>query len=225
MIPVISIRPGAGAGRSVERARGMGIDLASFPLSELRPLAWTGPDPDDVDALLVGSANAFRHGGEELKRYLAKPVFAVGPATAQAARRHGFAVQMAGDGGLQALLDMVGERPARLLRLAGTRHVPVEPPAGTTIVHREVYTLDMLPMPEDLVSILRGGAVVLLHSAGAAQHLGAECDRMAIDRGRVRLAALGPRIADATGPGWGEVRWVEQPDQAALLALAADMCH
>ena len=227
MLPVIAIRPLAGASTAADGDPAPAIDLAveAFPLAEVRPLPWSAPDPDAVDALLVGSANAFRHGGDALDRFRDKPVFAVGPATARAAERRGFTVRLAGAGGLQALLGLIEQRPVRLLWLAGARRLPLKSPPGVSVTTRVVYTLDYLQMPPAMADLLRAGALVLLHSAGAAEHLLAECDRLGIDRAKVRLAALGPRIAEAAGTGWGAVRSAERPAEAALLALAADMCQ
>jgi uroporphyrinogen-III synthase len=69
------------------------------------------------------------------------------------------------------------------------------------------------------------GALVLLHSAAAARHFAAECERLAVQRGAIRLAALGPRIAEAAGAGWADVRSATEANEPALLALARDMCH
>jgi uroporphyrinogen-III synthase len=80
-------------------------------------------------------------------------------------------------------------------------------------------------MPEGLVERLRGGALVLLHSAAAARHLGAECDRRRVPRSAIAVAALGPRIAQAAGAGWRDCRAAEEPRDVPLLALARDMCH
>jgi uroporphyrinogen-III synthase len=66
---------------------------------------------------------------------------------------------------------------------------------------------------------------VLLHSAVAARHLAAECDRLGIPRAAIALAALGQRIAAAAGEGWRELRAAAAPRDATLLALARDMCH
>ena len=41
----------------------------------------------------------------------------------------------------------------------------------------------------------------------------------------IALAALAPRVAEAAGGGWREVRCASEPSEAALLALACDMCH
>jgi uroporphyrinogen-III synthase len=188
-------------------------------------IAWKGPAADTVDALLVGSANAFRHGGSQLARYRDKPAYVVGPATAKEAASMGFRVQMAGEGGLQVLLDKVPHRPVRLLRLAGERHVEIAAPEGVDITTVQIYALHDLPMPDAMAVQLAAGATVLLHSAGAAEHFRGQCLARGLDLSRIRLAALGPRIAEAAGEGWGQVGWPDAPDSGALLDLAADMCH
>ena len=76
-----------------------------------------------------------------------------------------------------------------------------------------------------LISTAISGGLVLLHSAAAARHFATECDRLAIHRGDIRLAALGQRIAEAAGAGWAALRSAAEPNEAALLALAREMCH
>jgi len=49
----------------IVKARKQGLDAHGFALFEVRPLPWELPDPDAIDALLFGSANALRHGGAE----------------------------------------------------------------------------------------------------------------------------------------------------------------
>ncbi len=225
MIPVLTIRPQPGASRTVKAGADLGLDITAFPLSEVHALEWQAPEPHDVDALLVASANVFAHGGPQLELYRDKPAYAVGPVTARAAQRAGFTVQLAGSEGLQHLLDQITHRPARLLRLAGQRHLPIDPSTDVTIITAEVYGLRDLPMPAAMADLLRQGSLVLLHSAGAAEHFRGECERLWLDLSRIRLAAFGPRIAEAAGAGWGEVRWADQPANGALLDLAAQMCQ
>ncbi len=225
MMRCITIRPEPGASASVRAGAEVGLKVDPCPLSRTVALPWSGPDPDSVDALLVGSSNAIRHAGEGLQAYLDKPVFAVGETTANAARAGGLRVEMAGHGGLQGLLDDIESRPLRLLRLAGERNVPLDLPEGISVETCVLYKAEDLPMPETLVSVLAKGAVVLLHSAGSAEHFRAECERHGIDISLIRLAALGPRIAEAAGEGWREVRSASQPQDAMLMALAAEMCH
>lgn len=221
---VVTIRPEPGADSTVEYGRRKGLLIHAFPLSEVKPVVWNPPPPEDFDALLVGSANVFRHAGPALRRYELLPVHAVGETTAQAARQAGLRVERVGEGGLQKVIDSV-PGPLRYLRLAGTEHVPLKPPSGTTIDLHTVYKSVNLPIGRELEQVLRDDALVLLHSAGAAQHLRAECDRLDIDRAGISLATLGPRICEAAGSGWARIKTASQPRESALLALAADMCH
>lgn len=224
MIPVVAIRPEPGCSATVARGREVGLEIEACPLFDLRPLAWDPPRPDEIDGLLIGSANAVRLAGPGLEAFREKPVLAVGRTTAAAARAAGLTVAATGRGGLQPLLATV--RPPRtLLRLAGEEHVDLSPPLGVVIETRIVYRSAPLPMPAATGDRLRGGAVLLLHSAAAARRLADECDRLGIARAVLALAALGPRIAEAAGSGWRAVRSVDEPREAALLALARDMCH
>lgn len=223
--PVIVIRPEPGNGATVAAGLALGLPMHGHPLSAVRPLPWTGPAPEDVDALLLGSANALRHSGAQLAPYRGKPALCVGAATADAARAAGLRVAAVGSGGLQALLDAQSACPARLLRLGGRSHVPVEPPPGVAIDVVAVY--DVLPQPlgPDLHTMLRHPCTILLHSADAAAHLAAEFTRTGLPRGPVMLASLGPRISAAAGGGWRRVADAPRPNDAALLALAAQLCH
>lgn len=224
MTAVIVIRPEPGCTATVEAARKAGLDARAFPLFMVEARAWDRADPAAYDCLLAGSANVFRCAGVGLGDLRGLPVLAVGQATAAAAREAGFSVAVTGSGGLQGVLDRI---PAgtRLLRLAGEERILLAPPAGVSMDERVVYASLPLSMPEALAALLREPAIVLLHSAEAARHLGAECDRLGIARRPLRLAALGPRIAAAAGDGWGEVASAAQMDDAALLALARQLCH
>lgn len=225
MIPVIVLRPARGSASTVQQAAALGLSVRAFPLSQISPVAWEPLAPEEVDGLLLGSANAVRQAGPALALYRDKPAFVVGPATAVAAREAGFAVQRVGAGGLQQVLDGMPGGELRLLRLAALRHVELSLPAGITVETRIVYSAQDLPVPPPLVDLLQGPALVLLHSAGVAQHFAQECDRLGIDRGKVSLAALGPRIAEAAGPGWAAARHPPKPLEADLLALAREMCQ
>jgi len=221
---VIAIRPEPGSSATVEAARAAGLAVAAFPLFEIRPLPWDAPAAASFDALLIGSANAVRHGGPGLEALRTLPVYAVGDATAAAAKAAGFTVAATGRGDLQSLLDTLAG-PLRLLRVTGAEHVPLTPPAGIAIETRVAYESLPLPLPDALAAKLGAGALVLLHSAAAARHFAGECDRTGMARSATSLAALGPRIAAAAGDGWREVRSASEPSEAALLALARDMCH
>lgn len=223
-LPVIAIRPEPGCSATVEAGRAIGLAIEEWPLFEVRPLVWNPPPPEAIDALLLGSANAVRHGGAALKAFRAKPVYAVGEATAAAAEAAGFTIAAAGRGGLQTLLDTLA-RPLRLLRVTGAAHIPLAPHPGVEVETRVAYESVPLPLAAELADRLGEGALVLLHSVAAARHFAAECGRLEVPLGAVALAALGPRIAADAGEGWREVRSAPEPREEALLALAFDMCH
>lgn len=224
MLPLIVIRPEPGNAATVAAATGQGLSAIGTPLFVVRPRAWEAPPADQFDAMLVGSANVFRLGGPALAAYRALPVHAVGATTARAAAAKGFVVAATGTGGLQAVLARV---PAgtRVLRLAGEERVALTPPAGVTVEERVVYASEPVPLPPELAAVLREPAVVMLHSADAARHLAAECDRLGLDRGRIALATIGPRVSAAAGDGWQAVAAAASPAEAPLLAKARDLCH
>ncbi len=220
---LLALRPQPGLAATLDKARALGLTITGVALSDIRPVGWDCPDPDAIDGLLIGSANAILHGGANLARLTAKPVYAVGEATADAARAAGFTVAMSGSGGLQGVLDAI-PGPCHLLRIAGEEHVPLIPPAGVTIVEVIAYRSVPLPLDPAAPLLVSGDALVLLHSAATARHFAKECDRLGLERTGVTLAALGPRIAAAAGAGWGAVYTATRPDEAALLQLAFDMC-
>jgi len=225
MMPVVAIRPQPGCNATVARLEGAGLDAKGFPMFTVRPLDWEAPDAESLDALLVGSANAIRHGGAALRAYTGKPTYAVGEKTAQAARDAGLEIAATGAGGLQDLLTSIKPGHRRLLRLAGAQRVELTPPEGIEMVERIVYSSDALPMPQELAEILVDPALVLLHSAQAARHFAQCCDERNIDRSRISLATIGPRVSDAAGTGWRALRAAANPSEDALLALAQEMCQ
>jgi len=222
--PVLTIRPQPGCAQTVAAGSLVGLAIEPCPLFEIRPLAWDPPPPERIDALLFGSANAVRHGGPALDGFRGKPAYAVGEATAAVAQAAGFTVAAAGRGNLQTLLDTLPS-PLTLLRLPGAEHMPLACPPGIAVETRIAYESVPLPLPAVTAALLSNGALVLLHSAAAARHFAGECDRLGVPRAGVSLAALGPRIAAAAGEGWRAVRSAAEPREAALLALAHQMCH
>lgn len=223
--PVLILRPEPGCSATLAAARQAGLEAYGAPLFEIVPVKWDAPDSGSIDGILLGSVNALRHGGPQLAPYLGMAAHVVGEVTAAAARTAGFAVSTIGTGGLQAVLDQLAGQKLTLLRLAGAEHVAIRTPQDIRLITRIVYGSKALPLPPAIADVLGGGGVVLLHSAVAARHFAAECDRQGIDRSGIKLATLGPRIAVAAGQGWGSVRSAHAPDDSALLALAAELCQ
>lgn len=225
MVPLIVIRPEPGCSASTAAARAARIEAHAFPLFEIAAKSWEATSPEGFDALLVGSANVFRHGGPGLRGLLGLPVLVVGESTGAAARAAGFQVAATGSGGLQRLLDTMPKEYRRVLRLAGDERIALTVPKHLHLEERVVYISRPVPFPPELAALLRAPAIIALHSADAARHLTAQCVSHAIRRAPLRLAALSPRIAAAAGDGWGEVAAAPMPDDKALLALARQMCQ
>lgn len=225
MVPLVVIRPEPGCTATVSAARTVGLEPYGFPLFAVTPRSWQAPPPDNHDALLLGSANALRHAGPGLAAVRHLPAYAVGEATAEAARELGFTVIAQGQGGLQDVLGRLDPAHRRLLRLSGAERIALNLPTGVTMTERIVYASQAQPMPADLTALLAEPAIVALHSAEAAHHFAAECVRNGLRRARLRLCALGPRIAAAGGEGWGEVAVAADTSDRALLALARQMCQ
>lgn len=223
-LPLIVVRPEPGATATVAAARELGLAARAFPLFEVTPVPWQAPDPADFDLILAGSANVFRHGGDGLAALAGLPVHAVGEATAAAARAAGFTIAATGAGGLQPVLSALPPG-SRALRLAGAERIVLTPPEGVTMAECTVYAAKPRSLPTELAQLLAEPAVIALHSAEAARHLSAELDRLAIPRGPLALATIGPRVTTAAGDGWRAVLTADSPNEPALLAKARDLCH
>lgn len=222
---IIVLRPQPGATATTQSLRAAGYDPLVCPLFRIEQVAWTPADPDAYDALLVGSANVFRHGGPALADLKALPVYAVGGKTARMALDLGFRVHGQGQGGLAALLPMLtGDGHLHILRLAGEDHVDL-PSSRLAIDTRIVYRSRALPMPEALAEALQSPAVVLLHSARAAEHFAQSVDAAGIARAHIKLALFAPALVDAAGSGWAAVRVATTTDDRALLDAAAALCQ
>lgn len=199
------------------------MPVHGLALSKVAPCAWECPDPREFDGLLIGSANVFEHGGDQLERLKHLPVLAVGRRTALAAEDAGFTVELTGSGGLQALIDWSGEGSRKLLRLAGYDNVDLQTPAQMSMDVRVVYRVEHLPLDLGEVPDFADHPIILLYSAKSAAHWRAECDRLDVPVEKATIVALGPRIAEAAGNGWAGVHIAERPDEASLLALTLSL--
>ncbi|WP_333836718.1 uroporphyrinogen-III synthase [Novosphingobium sp.] len=223
MLPLLIVRPEPGNAASVAAARSLGIaEVLGAPLFAIAPVAWQAPDPADYAAILAGSANLFRHGGQDLAALAPLPVVAVGAETARVARDAGFTVRVSGEGSLQ---DVATSLPAgRYLRLSGSDPVPLTLPEGLVVDTVMVYAAKALPLSGEAASMLPHPCVVALHSGEAARHFAQECTRLNLPRSTVQLACLAPRIAAMAGRGWQAVEISAMRRDQPLLALAAQMC-
>lgn len=206
---LLVVRPEPGAARTAARLRDAGGEVLVWPLFAVAPVAWDVPDPGEVDALLLTSANAVRHAGAGLTALATVPVVAVGAATAAAARAVGLTVVATGDGGVEEALAQAAGYP-RLLHLAGRDHMP----AGHAT--RIVYDSVALPVDGRAFAAEAAGQTVLLHSARAAARVAA----LLPERSGTAVAALSAAVAAAAGSGWRRVVVPARPTDVALCAAA-----
>lgn len=211
------LRPEPGGRDTVGRALALGIETIALPLFVVERVHWLVPDPADFDALLLTSANAVRFAGPGLDRLRTLPVHAVGAATGAAAREAGFSLASVGGAGVDALLAGLG-KGVRLLHLAGEDHQPARA-HGAHIHALTVYRSAPVERSADELVMTRG-AVVAVHSRRAGERLA----QLIGDRGDTALVALSAQAASAVGDGWQSIAVAERPSDAALLAIAAELC-
>lgn len=215
MTRVLVLRPEPGASVTAGRARRQGLDAVAVPLFVVEPVDWRAPDPNAFEGLLLTSANAVRHGGEQVQTLRTLKVYAVGEATANAARDAGFEIALVGDsGGVERLVGSI-DPSLRLLHLCGAdRREPQRQNIAPMIVYRsrKVTSPDLSTASD---------SVALIHSPRAGRRLA----EIVGERGSIAIAAISQAAARAAGAGWKTVAIADKPSDEALLALAARLCN
>jgi uroporphyrinogen-III synthase len=215
--------------------RARGIDSISEPLLDIRMLDGPAPDLDGVQALLVTSANGVRaFAGRSAARTV--KVYAVGDASARAAREMGFADVESADGDVDDLARLVAARAdgaagGDFLHVAGTKVAGdlagLLKAAGLgyrRLVLYEARTAEGFS-PEGREALASGAvdgvlffsprtAATFVALAGAAGLTGA-CARLVA---YCLSAAVAERIS---GLHWADVVVAERPEQDSLLAAIA----
>lgn len=216
MRPVLILRPQPGADATAARVCAQGLEAIVRPLFRIVPLEWT-PPTRPADAILMTSANAARSLSGEMD--LKTPLYAVGAATADAARAAGFHNVVVGRGDVvQVVRRAAADGIKSLLHLTGTDRTGFDP-EGVRIEVRAVYAAEPIEPPPALADTLSNNAVALLHSARAARKF-----RELAGSGH-RIAAISPAVLAAAGDGWADTAVASVPTDDALLAAAAPLCH
>ena len=211
---VLILRPQPGADETAARARAMGLEPVVGSLFALRPLAWSPPDPAGFDAVLLTSASAARFGGDGVGAFHTLPCYAVGEATAAAAREAGFAdVRTGPSDGAAALAMARSDGARRILHLCGRDRIALD-----GVIQIPVYAAEPAGrLPAQVETML-----ALLHSPRAAARFATLVgDR----RGAIRIAAISAQAARAAGWGWRSLDIAAAPRDQALLELARKLCH
>jgi len=215
---VLILRPAPGGEETAARARAMGLEPVAAALFTVRPVAWHMPNRP-FDALLLTSANGARHGLRPELSHL--PCYAVGEATARAARAAGSSDVRTGSSDGAAAMEMMGRAGVKhALHLCGREHIASAHPA-LSIERRVVYAAEAAEaLPVGVEAALERGALVLVHSPRAGAVLGS----LVRQRADLRIAAISGAAAQAAGTGWRDVQVAAEPRDQALLELAARLC-
>lgn len=212
---VLVLRPEPGASETCAKARQRGLDAVAIPLFEIEPVDWDLPQAASFDGLLLTSANAVRCAGDGLRELRGLRAYAVGEATAEAAREAGFDIGAVGDAGVDRLLGSI-EPDLHLLHLCGEdRRPPAEPRQRITAL--PVYRARPVERP-DLGA--PDCTVALIHSPRAGRRFAELIEH----RRSIRIAAISEAAAEASGTGWAAVEVASEPNDDALLALTARLC-
>ena len=237
---VLITRPLADAQILAARLGERGIACLIEPLMEVRPvadeavaaaLARLDDRIDTVYALLLTSANGARFLAEKLNRR-DLPVFAVGAATADAARNAGFSPVETADGDVESLANLVMRRvqpsDGKLLHIAGS--VVAGDLSG--LLRAAGYEVERLVLyRSEAVASLSEAAIDGFRSADIS-HVALFSPRtsmifvdlvnqaeLAETMGSVTALCLSPNVADAVSLPFA-ARWIAAtPDQEALLRL------
>lgn len=203
-------RPGAEV--TAARLTDLGFTAVVSPLLEVRTLA-AEIDLTGVDALVFTSMNAVA-AVATLIPDRARPVFAVGDATARAAREAGFALIRSAAGDLTALAALIGQKARGLTLL----HPAAAQPAGDLAALvgddarvRSVVVYETAPTgarPPDAWN------AVLIHSPRAARVLAEASPDV---RDRLACAISAAAAAPLSALGFDEVRIAARPTEDALL--------
>ena len=188
----------------------LGCEPILAPLFHVQPVAWQCAEAGAFDAVAMTSANAARHGGAGLSHYTHLPLFAVGAATAQAARAVGFAHVETGASDAKELGNMLR---GRVVHFAGVDHQPIPSTAIVTsvVVYESISSfVEALP-PAD---------IALVYSPRAGARLAALC----VDKASMVLVAISRAAADASGDGWADVCVAAVPQEASILESLAKLC-
>ena len=231
-------RPREDAGALAKLLGGRGIECVIEPLLTIEPVKDAKIDFTGVQAVLLTSANGARalaaqEAGKSAGAWRHLAVFAVGEATASAAREAGCRRVSSAGGDVGALARLVAERlepeGGALLHIAGT-HVAGDlagllAKAGFTVRRAVIYEAREADcISAELISMIEAGGidVALFFSPRTAKSfvtLAFEAGVSSACEGVTALCLSAAVAREAETIAWNEVRVAAHPDLDGLLAL------
>ncbi|MBW3559118.1 MAG: uroporphyrinogen-III synthase [Proteobacteria bacterium] len=199
----------------------MGRTPLVAPLLAVTPLPFPSL-PTEVGAVAFTSANAVAAltGRPELQRLRALPVFAVGDATAGAARDLGFERVRSAGGDLTALGRLIAvhrdDIRGPVLHLAARERAGELADGAGPVVVTPVYQTFELPLDDAVRSAWTELDAILVHSPRAARALARAA--AGLDLRRLTAVCISPAAATPLRDRWPRIAVAEAPNEAALLA-------
>ena len=185
------------------------------PLLAIRPLSPALPDLEGFDALAFTSRNGVSAFAALTPRR-DRRVFAVGEATAQAAREAGFSDVESADGAVDDLVALIArEMQADERLLAAVAQQPVADMAALLNGRVQVETLAVYEAVETRADAPEDVAAILIHSPRAAAALAALGAEIVV---RHRVVAISAQAAaPLSGLPIADLRIASHPSDAAML--------
>ena len=202
------------------RVRALRHEPVVAPVLEIQPIG-EAPDLADVGALAFTSRNGVRaFAGLSSERGL--PVFAVGDATADAAREAGFDEVVSASGDVAALATLIAETGKGMN--GQVLHAAPEEPAGDLVsalaaqgVAARAHTV-YRTAPADFAPPAEAD-VVLIHSAKAARQLAQHRDMAAAAPAITAICISSAAAEPLHGLGFRDVLLASSPDEAAMIEV------
>lgn len=232
-IRVLVTRPEPGASETTQQLESLGFDPIKLPLQETRPVP-VAPETAllrDVVAVAIPSASAVRHAPDDLLRpWSGLPCFAVGEATARAARLAGFTHVIVAAGDAESLADLVisGAPSGKVAYLCGKVRRPLFEDtlrkAGVPVLTLETYDTLMPELDIGAASSCIGKRMIdcaLVYSANAAARL-AEIVQVPDLQGRFGntiFICISDRVSQQLAGEGRKILVAEEPNETALLKV------
>ncbi|WP_438751494.1 uroporphyrinogen-III synthase [Pararhizobium sp. O133] len=234
---VLVTRPQPAAAATAARLEALGHEAILLPLMQAihDPKAAMDALAQPHTALAVTSAEAIRALaaglGSDLTPHLTTPIYCVGAATADIARRSGFQSVIAGTGTGASLADLIIRASATrdgagLLYLAGQPRSPHFENAlaqvGIACRVAEVYRMQPIEYrPDDIKArlALKPLAVLFYSQETVRRFFRLVPASMLNDLRNIRLLCMSSQVADAMPNGLGQTAIAATPSEDSLLAL------
>lgn len=235
---ILVTRPEPDAESTAEKLSGLGIASICAPLMRMLAITTELPQPTDLSAIALTSANAVRalETTALLAPYLHLPVFTVGDRTAAHARAAGFKTVTSADGSFVDLVALLTrEKPQGPIFYPTTPNATGDlsnalAPQSTPVITAHVYEMQTATdLPATTTKALQTQTInaAMFYSRRTAETF-CSLTKDLTDQAKHNLTMLclsenvaSPLIAN----GFPRIALADYPSEEAMMALAASLAH